>query len=195
MALINSIVEGVLDEAMAARLIEAAGHTHGFCYGKKGSAYIKAKIAKYNQSATSIRYLVLVDFMDTRLPCPGHVSRIWIPNRKPNLIFRVVVREIESWVMADSKNFAEFLHIAQSKVPQNPEQLSDPKQTLINLARSSRRKQIRESLVPETNSTAKIGKLYNSEISQFIANQWDLTKALRNAPSLEKCYQRLQAIR
>lgn len=194
MALIHTIVEGVLDEAMAARLIVEAGHIPGTCYGKKGFTYIREKLGAFNQSAVSINYLALVDFMDTKLPCPGAVVANWLPHRRPNMLFRIVVRELESWLLADQKNLSVFLHIDPAKVPQNPEQLPDPKQTLVNLARTSRRKQIRESLVPYSGSSAAIGRLYNSEISRFITYQWSVANACQNAPSLERCYKILQSL-
>lgn len=194
MALIHTIVEGVMDEAMASRIVTALGHTPGPCYGKKGVDYIKEKIKNFNESATIINYLALVDFMDTKSPCPGAVVTAWLPHRRPKMLLRMVVRELESWLLADRKNLADFLQIALSKVPVNPEEVKDPKLTLVNLARSSRSKRIRESLVPDLESTAKVGRLYTSEIIQFINQQWDISSARQNSPSLERCCKCLQTL-
>lgn len=194
MAIINTLVEGRLDEAVANRLITAAGHMPGTCYGKKGFPYIQDKVRGFNQAATSGIYLVLVDFMDTKLDCPAEVIAHWVPYRQPNLLFRLVVRELESWLLADKEHLAYFLKISPSKVPANPEQLPDPKLALVNLARASRSKGIREALVPEPGSTAREGKLYNSEMNRFIEDHWDITRARKNAESLNKCCSRLEAI-
>lgn len=194
MAVIHMLVEGVLDEAVANRIIVATDHIPGHCYPKKGFTYIKDKIKGFNKSAVSINYLALVDFMDTRLPCPGAVVTNWLPHRQPKMLLRVVVREIESWLLADRENIANFLQIAPAKIPGKPEELEDPKQSLINLARASRSKKIRAALVPDEGSTASEGRLYTSELSQFVSQEWDPVSARRNAPSLERCYKRLQAL-
>lgn len=194
MAVIHMIVEGLLDEAVANRIIVATNHTPGHCYPKKGFTYIKDKIRDFNKSAITINYLALVDFMDTGLPCPGAVITTWLPYRQPKMLFRVVVREIESWLLADRENIARFLQIATTKVPDRPEEIENPKQFLINLARTSRSKRVRAALVPDERSTATEGRLYTSELSQFVNQHWDPANACRNAPSLERCYKRLQAL-
>lgn len=192
MALIHTIVEGLMDEAMASRIVIESGHTLGTCYGRKGFSYIRDKINGFNKSAMSINYLALVDFMDTGLPCPGAVVTGWLPHRQPRMLFRVVVRELESWLLADREGMAEFLQISLTKLPLYPEILEDPKLTLVNLARTSRLKRVREALVPEPGSTAAVGRLYTSEIIQFINQRWDIASARQCAPSLERCCDRLQ---
>lgn len=192
MALVHTIVEGLMDEAMANRILIDAGHTPGPCYGKKGFTYIRDKIGNFNQTASTINYFAMVDFMDTGFSCPGEVVTTWLPHRQPKMLLRVVVRELESWLLADRENMADFLQIAISKIPANPENLKDPKLTLVNLARHSRGKQIREALVPETGSTASVGRLYTSEIIRFISIKWDISQARQNAPSLDRCWSRLK---
>jgi hypothetical protein len=194
MALIHTLVEGLMDEAAANRLIKEAGHTPGTCYGKRGFTYIKNKVRGFNNASVSSNYLVLVDHMDTGLTCPSEVVSRWVPHRRENLLFRVVVRELESWLLADRENLASFLAINTTKIPSNPEQLNDPKLALINLARSSRSKSIREALVPETGSTAQVGKLYNSEMVRFIREDWSITNARHISESLNKCYMHLEEI-
>jgi hypothetical protein len=183
-----------MDEAAANRLIEAAGHTPGTCYGKKGFPYIQNKVRSFNQTSIKTNYLVLVDFMDTGLACPAEVVAQWLPHRRPSLLFRVVVRELESWLLADRENLASFLRVSAAKIPSDPEQLPDPKLTLVNIARFSRSKGIREALVPEAGSTARIGKLYTSEMSRFIEADWDITNARKSSESLNKCCIHLEGI-
>jgi|SRR5215213_737383 len=194
MAVISSIVEGPIDEAVAIKLIEATGHIPGGRYGKRGSGYIKKKIHGFNRVARSFHYLALVDFMDANLPCPGEVVRTWLPHREPKMLFRVVVREIESWLLADHENISIFLNISRTKVPTSPELLDDPKLELVNLARKSRSQRVRAAIAPETGSRATVGKLYTSEITIFTRLYWDLRIARRNAPSLDKCLKYLEGI-
>ena len=53
------------------------------------------------------------------------------------------------WLLGDRSAISEFLGVPLSKVPTSPEQLADPKQVLINLARRSRKKAVRQDMVPE----------------------------------------------
>ena len=190
----NALVEGIMDEALAIRIIEGTGHIPGTIYGRRGCGYIKEKIGGFNRSAQGAYYLALVDHMDTRFQCPPAVLSSWLPLRSPNIILRVVVRELESWLLADRNNIAKFLNISMAKVPISPERLQDPKSTLVNLAKGSRSRHIRSALVPNAGSTAKIGRLYTSEMIRFTNNQWDFNVARENAPSLHRCLVRLETL-
>jgi len=193
MALIHTLVEGLMDEAAANCLIKVAGHTPGTCYGKKGYTKIQSKVQSFNKTSVGAIYLVLVDFMDTGLACPADVVSQWVPHRRPNLLFRIVVRELESWLLADKENLADFLNVSVAKIPTDPELVKDPKLALVNLARSSRSKSIREALVPDPGSvTAKEGRLYTSEMVRFIQERWDIANARSNSESLNKCCKRLE---
>ena len=195
MSQIHLLVEGILDEAVARRIVEAAGHAPGDCYGKRGSGYISDRIHNFNKSASYLSILTLVDLMDTECDCaPEAVSR-WLPHANPRMFFRIVVREIESWVLADREAVARFLDIRKTSIPLLPESLEDPKQELINLARRSRKPFIKEALVPEPGVTARIGRLYNSEIARFIREDWHINEARKLAPSLDSCIRHLTKYR
>lgn len=183
-----------MDEAIAKRIIKIAGHSPGTVYGKRGSGYLEKNIRGFNKAAQGTHYLALVDFMDTRLSCPAEVITRWLPNRSSYMLLRVVVRELESWILADRANMAKFLRIDIAKVPMHPEEIQNPKQTLINLARGSRSKRVRSALVPDKQSTAQVGKLYTSEAVRFIENHWDVENARRLAPSLDRCLRQLESI-
>ena len=193
MPTINAIVEGDLDEAVAVRLIAEAGHDPGLVYGRRGIGYVREKIAAFNRSARHIAYLTLVDFMDTRIACAPDVQRQWVPHPNAGMLFRVAVREIESWLLADRQGIAQFLSVPVNRIPSNPEALPDPKQSLVNIARRSRSRQLRQSLVPAVGSTAHTGRLYVAELKQFVQNTWSVPSAALNSPSLAKCFQRLRA--
>jgi hypothetical protein len=183
-----------MDEAAAFRLITAVGHSPGVCYGKKGCGYIQKKIQGFNRSARSTCYLTLVDLMDTEFSCPPDVLAGWVPHLDPNMLFRVVVRELESWLLADRQNIADFLSVSLIRIPENPEEIRDPKRELVDIARRSRNPRVRRSLVPDFGSTAQVGKLYVSEMNTFINTQWDPQIARRMAPSLDSCLSKLEGL-
>lgn len=195
MTVVNTLVEGETDQAAASKIITGVGLSVGRHFGRKGSGYIKQKIGNFNNASAHASYLVLIDLMDTKAPCPSEVLSQWLPAPHKNFLVRIVVRELESWLLADAANMSSFLSVPRSRIPSRPEELPDPKRALINIARRSRRKEIREALVPEMGSTAVIGVLYVSEIKRFIHKYWDIQLARQAAPSLDRCMLRLMEMK
>lgn len=194
MAVINVLVEGDVDEFIATKIIHTAGHERGVVYGRQGYRYIKNKCSGFNAAAQGGYILSLVDLMDTGFDCPPTLIDSWLPNRHANFVFRVVVREIESWVLADSNAVARFLQINRNKIPSEVERLPDPKQTFINLIRNCRAKNLREEMVPSEGSTASVGKLYSSNMARFVRDYWNVEEACSNSASLSRCVQKLNEI-
>lgn len=193
MAVICPLVEGYVDDAVASRLLEFTGHQMGTVYGLKGSGYIRRTVGGFNRAAKGINYLTLIDLMDSGIACAPDVVRDWVPHRKRGMIFRVVVREIESWILADRFGIAAFLSVAEHRVPLNPENEPDPKLALVNLARRSRRKTLKNAIIPENGMSGVTGRLYTTEVRRFVFDHWSVPNAMMNAPSLRKCVERLQA--
>ncbi len=82
----------------------------------------------------------------------------WINKpQPPRLCFRVAVRAVEAWLFADAESIALFLGVTRSQIRSQPEMLPDPKQTLVELARKSPRKEIRQDMVPRPDSQQKAG--------------------------------------
>jgi len=192
--IVNLLVEGDLDAAVGTRLLHEADLEPGTVYGQRGVRYIRDRVAQFARAAVHVPLLVLVDFMDTDLPCPPDVARRWLPQAAPGLLLRVAVPEIESWLIADRAGVASFLHVSVDRVPREPEMLADPKQTLVNLARRSRSRRIRDALVPQPQSSALVGRLYNSELGSFVRDAWDPGTAAEASASLARCRARLHSL-
>jgi hypothetical protein len=188
---IDALVEGQTDEAVARRITRDVGHEFGFCFGKRGCTYIQSKVRGFSRRNGPC-LLALVDFMDFDFPCPSALVNSWLPDKSDRTLLRVVVRELESWFLADKRGLASFLHVSPVLIPNNPEELRDPKQFLINLARRSRKASIRRALVPAEGSSASVGPGYVAEIETFVANTWDLAAARTNSLSLNRCLLRLE---
>lgn len=189
--LITLLVEGRLDEAVAQRLAVDSGFRVENVHGKQGWTFVQKSLPMLNQMARFTPCLALVDFMDTGMECPPSVPSAWTPDRHPNLIFRVVVRELESWLLADRRGIARFLRIPAVRVPSAPEEEDDPKRTLVNLARGSSSRRVRDALVPARGASAVVGPDYNAELERFIRGEWSPADARVAAPSLDKCMLRL----
>ena len=106
--------------------------------------------------------------------------------------FRIAVREVESWALADPARVSRFLRIHQALVPGSPDQLDDPKQTLVNLARRSRVAAIRTDMVPAVGMSGPVGPAYTSRIAEFALEHWRPSVAVENSDSLRKCVERLK---
>jgi hypothetical protein len=190
---IYSAVEGIADEAAVRKLIAHVGANPGTTYGKCGKNFLREKIAAYTNAARRAPWIVLID-LDQDAPCAPPLREAWIPDPAQHLCFRVAVRELEAWLLADTKGIASFMGVAQSKVPRSPEELDDPKLTMINLARRSRRSNIRADMLPREGSGRLIGPAYTSRLVEFIATVWQPAEAALRADSLRRAISGLTAL-
>ncbi len=150
-----------------------------------GYGTLRKKVKNYQKMA-SFGYPVLMLTDLDRVHCPSELLRNWISEQPhPNFLFRIAVREVESWLLADSCSLAEFLQIEVIHIPADPDSLVDAKSELLKLAQRSPRK-IRTGLLPRPGSRATIGPEYNSLLNQFIISCWDIEKAAQQSPSLQR---------
>lgn len=183
---ISLLVEGRLDEAVAQKIVRYAGGLVGTTYGLRGINYIEERVRQFNEMSQGVPLLALVDFTDIDIDCPVKVVRQWVPYRNPQMLFRVVVSEIESWLLADRIGIARFLGVRASQVPYHPEDLDDPKKSLVKLARSSR-ETIKRGLVPEDPTQNDQGPGYTSIMREFVNEKWDIEIAAEHSDSLRRC--------
>lgn len=193
---ISAAVEGIVDEAVVRRLIVQVGATPGAVYGKQGKTFLRERVAGYNRAARHAPWIILVD-LDRDADCAPPLRLAWLPDVAPLLCFRVVVRQLETWLLADTEHLAAFLGVALSRVPGNPEGLEYPKITMVNLARTSRRSAIREDMVPREGSGRRVGPAYSSRLIEFVSSSWRPSEAARRSESLRRaleCLERLSTV-
>jgi len=189
---INIAIEDLLSEAVARRLLEESGRPFeiGVAYNRGGIGYLKKTAPGWNQAAKGVPFFLLTDL--DAAPCASELIGSWVPGSlHPNLIFRVAIRETESWLLADSPNLSRFLRVSPTLFPPMPETLSDPKAVLVSLARRSRLGPIKASIVPRPDSTAKQGRDYNACLTEFVRTQWNPSEAAVRSESLRRCMMRL----
>jgi hypothetical protein len=184
--IIDSAVEGIVDEALARRLVSIAGADAGAVYGRTGKQNLLDRVAGFNEAARRSPWLVLID-LDNDFRCGPEALEAWLPRPTEWMCFRIAVREAEAWLMADSEALASYLSIARSVIPREPETLVDPKQMMVNLARRSRRREIREEMVPRARSGRTVGPGYPGRVIDYITSAWRPEIAATTAPSLQKC--------
>lgn len=193
---INLAVEDRLSEDVLRKLVATSGRSIEIatCYRRGGFGYLKSKIAGFNLAARRIPFLVLTDL--DRCECAPSLIADWLPHkRSPNLLFQIAVREVEAWLLAHRQGLASYFGVAEASIPRNPESLPDPKQALILCARKSKRRAIREAIVPARGTTAKLGPNYNACLGRFVANLWQPEIAKAEAESLARAILCLSSVK
>jgi hypothetical protein len=181
---VSIVVEGDIDEVVLSRIIWDRGGDVATSYGKRGKGYIEANIDGFASAAQHAPWAVMID-LDGESCAPEYLSRLGVLDHE-HLCTRIVVREVEAWLMADRGNLAQFLGVRVAQIPADPESIQNPKGTLVNIARLSRRSAIRDALVPRPRSGRSVGAGYSERLMEFALDDWDLDIAMQSSPSLAR---------
>jgi hypothetical protein len=186
--------EDALSEAVGFKLLasDAQGIEVAGPYRKNGNGYLRSRMDNWREIAKRQGVLVLTDL--DRALCPPSLIDAWsgagpLP---PNLLLRIAVREVESWLLADHEAMRSLIGV-RGTLPEDPDQLPDPKQYLIGLARRAPR-DVRLDIVPEPGTHARQGLGYNNRLVGFVRDQWNPDRAEMRSRSLLKTRDRLQAL-
>ena len=198
MSSITLAVEDVLSERVVLRMLEQVRGdlTVNVKLGFKGNTYLRSIVRGLNRAAKGSGFFLLTD-QDNAEICPVSLIAEWLGGDElhPNLLFRVAVMEVEGWLLADRKAIAGFLGVPVAKLPENADSIENPKQFLVNLARSSNRSNIRDDLVPRPGGTAKVGPNYNGRLAEFLETSWSCSRARNHSDSLKRALSRLEGFR
>ncbi|HEY7213346.1 MAG TPA: hypothetical protein VIC28_01890, partial [Thermoanaerobaculia bacterium] len=184
-------VEGDLDAAVVRRLITQAGLSMGPVYGRRGKDLLDKGLRGYNNAARHACWLVLRD-LDHDAGCAPELVRSLMPEPSAYMRFRVAVRQVEAWLLADRARVADLFQVSLDVIPPNPETLDDAKWVMVQLARRSRNRRLREEIVPEANTSAKVGPGYTARMIEFATNLWRPQIAKLSTPSLASCLRSLE---
>jgi hypothetical protein len=194
--IVSGAVEGDLDEAVLHRIVREAGLSLANVYGRKGKASLLRAIRGYNAAAHHASWVVLVD-LDRDCECAPPCARRWLPDPAPHMCFRLVVRSIEAWLLADGDRIADFLSVRRAHVPRDPDALDNPQRALVDLARRSRRRALRHEIVPREGSGRSVGQLYTTRMIGFVQDEaagWRVDHALGVSDSLNRCVEHLRRL-
>jgi hypothetical protein len=186
----SAAVEGVLDEAVLRRILIDLDLGLDRVFGQKGKAFLRERIGGFNHDARFRPWIVVVD-LDRDADCPAALVADWLPQPAHLMCFRVAVRELESWLLADTEALAGFLGMRKTLIPAGPDLLDDPKRVLVSLGEKARKADIRRDLVPRPASGRSIGPGYTSRMLEFVRDHWRPTVAQINSDSLRRCRQGL----
>lgn len=183
--------EDLLSELVGIHLVNALlGELEVKTLRGQGNGYLRSRVSNFRQMANHNVVVVLTD-LDMK-ECAPTLMRDWFgDNALPGqLLFRVAVKEVEAWLLADREGFSEFLGINPEKIPEDSDQIMDPKVKLLQLAKVGRR-ELREDLLPRKGVFAQQGLGYNQVLGRFVMNGWSSERAAENSDSLRRTCERL----
>lgn len=85
-----------------------------------------------------------------------------------------------------------FLGVSDKRISTLPDSVIDPTREILQLARQSRKRVIRQEVVSAFD-TDKAGPGYNLHLCAFVQAAWNPQRALQRSPSLARAVERLQA--
>jgi hypothetical protein len=163
------------------------------CLHREGSGYLRSRIHSFCEMAPHQPVLVIADL--DRQNCRSQLLAQWLgARRKPTqLLIRVAVREIEAWLLADHQAMRALLGAGANRLPRAPDQLADPKRTLLMLAQKASRR-VREDLLPARGALAGQGLGYNARLCALVRSMWSPARAAELSPSLRRARERLSGL-
>jgi hypothetical protein len=159
-----------------------------------GYSFLKRKAAAFNDIAKAVPVFLLTDL--DRAVCPSALVKEWLgaqtPN--PNFIFRVAVREVEAWLLADDAALCRFLKLRRTVTFGIPENEADPKAKMLELAEGSPSRVVKGGVVRRNaDGLLQQGPVYNAELSRFTNGDWDVSMSAGKCPSLQRLLRALDA--
>lgn len=187
-------VEDLLSESVARALLTQTGKAFSVTQTLplRSNVYLREKAPALNRTAKGFPIVLITD-LDRPNDCSPALIQRWLEGepRHPNLLFRVAVMEIESWVMAHWDVCADFLGVPISRIPLDTDKIEKPKEFLLTLARKSRSSRLKSELLPSNGATSKVGPGYNSLLGYFVRERWRAREACEASPSLKRAFERL----
>ena len=177
-------------------MIGYAGGLVGLAKPAGGKSKLDPLLPKYlAASRLGMKWLIMRDLDDDAACAPDLIPSL-VTGRHPCLCFRIAVKEVESWLLADVSAISKFLHVPPGAVPKEPERLSDPKAAIVSLAKRSNKTAVKEALVPSQKGGLRTGPEYSSWMIDFAINHWDIGQAIKHdsTPSLAKAAARLREL-
>lgn len=190
---IPALVEGHMEAIFLPVLLKQIGRTdlQPIIRDAGGGAKFWIKAASFNQAGMRMPVLGLVDL--EREPCAPALLAKHLPHKAQGFYLRVAVRMLESWLLADRSAIADFLCVSLAAIPKEPDGEPHPKRRLIELAKRSSNRSIREAMLPG-DSGALVGPEYVTTMCQFIASHWQSERARKLSASLDRACTRWIAI-
>jgi hypothetical protein len=192
--LVKLAAEGDLDLAVLRRIAEEAGLDVSEEFGRRGKNHLDRRIGGYNVAARFEPWIVLRD-LDEDQPCAGALAAKLLAEPAAFMCFRIAVRAVESWLVADWKPFATEFGIRRRISALPADDMHDPKQTVLEALWASKDREIREAMVRiNTGGAHAIGPEYNVRLGAYAARSWRPAIAANRSPSLRSARRRVEEL-
>lgn len=195
MPFITIATEDELSEAVGSRLVAEVLPEFDIVQKLRrgGNGYLRTKCQSFNQMAVRHPVLLITDLDNS--DCASALIESWfgILPRHANLKFRVAVREIESWLLADHQGMQNLLVNGANNIAANPDELPNAKEYLLQLAKRAPR-DVRNDLIRTKGALAKQGLGYNSRLCAFVREVWEPARASQRSDSLARAIRRLEEL-
>jgi hypothetical protein len=193
---IHLAVEDSLSEIMLRVLLKQSGRNYavGAVYGGSGFGYLKKMTPGFNRAARGTPFLLLTDL--DRTECPPRLIEEWLGvAAHPNFLFRVAVREVESWVIAHKKGLARFFGLPVATIPDNPDQLETSERGTNKTGRPIKTSNYSRRHCSSPGSHRSQGAGYNSRLGEFIKYPMACSEAANASPSLDRTIRRIRSFK
>lgn len=159
-----------------------------------GCGPFKGMIEKMNSVAWNVMPVLMLADAD-QATCVVTQRNQWIPtNPAPKFSLRLAVREAETWILADHEGLSEFANFSVALMDRSPDQLNDPKQELLRSIRRSKRRDLRDEMLPKKGAKNLVGLGYNLHLTRFVREFWNAERAAQRSPSLARSIPRVAAL-
>ena len=176
-----------MDEAVVRRILSTSS-VDPMVFYRRSLPKFATDLRRFNRAALFSPWLAVCDL--DRDECAPARLKTYLPCPTPGMCFRIAVRTSESWLMADRQAIADFLGVSMGLIPANPEDALRPKDLMIAVARRSRRRAIREGMVPTEGDSRRVGPEYTSMMAAYARDRWCPRRAAERAPSLQRALER-----
>lgn len=193
MTQIALIAEDAICQAIGERLIgEVLGWTLAISPINCGG--VSRLLSQLDRYQTLARLYPVLCIADTDRRCAVELlEKHRPPNLSARFLFRLAVPEIESWILADNKGFAEHFRVPESRLPRNPDEEHDSKLTILHLVQKSKSRLFKNEMISAYDRN-KIGTGYNLHLTSFVREKWSVEEAAMRSASLARCVSRLQEL-
>jgi hypothetical protein len=189
---LNAAFASAADLAVVRAVVASAGLALARAFDARGKTRLDRNLSGYSRAAMLGPWFVLRDLDTGR--CAPKLSGELLPRPAASLCFRLAVRAKEAWLLADAERMSSFLSVPLQTLPRDPDLLRDPKRTLVELARASSDRAIRDQVAPAPGTTARVGPAYTARIVEFAREQWRPEVAALSSESLDRCLKALRRL-
>ncbi len=192
---INIAGEGPTDVAVMRRLLSETGLLCGTVYhgeGRRtGKQSLDGKMRGYLAGAVHVPWFVLRDLDNDG--CVVEVRhRLVGETVPPLLIFRIAIRTVDAWLMADRDALADHLKVRLADIPINMANHPEPKKALFASAARSKSNFIKKSVSPASLKGRKISSDFFETMIEFVDYVWRPDVAAQNSESLGRALKALK---